>query len=119
VRRLTGQYRSGSTVDALQADPVGQLALALDALKAFDFVGLTEDIPGLLRGLSDRLGFPLPAEVPHVNVTRLSTPGGTGGAAAPPEDPAVEAELDRLTSLDSIVYDAARRRATAQAAPAG
>ncbi len=104
VRRLTGAYASGSDVDPLRADPVRYLGQALDGLASLDFVGLTEDADGAVRGLAACLGFTAPATTPRVNVTRA------GGDAAEMRPPAIQAALDRLTGLDSMVYEAAKRR---------
>jgi hypothetical protein len=101
VRRLTGQYCSFAARDPLRAAPDEWLARAVDALQAFDFVGLTEDTAGAMARLGDLLGFPAPAAVPRVNVTR------SDDIAAGTNDPAVADALDRLTRLDQVVYEAA------------
>jgi len=104
VRRLTGQYCSFGARDPLRAAPDEWLARAMSALQAFDFVGLTEDTEGAMARLGELLGFPAPASVPRVNVTRSDE------IAASTNDPAVAAALDRLTRLDQAVYEAAITR---------
>jgi hypothetical protein len=111
VRRLTGAYASCHAADPLRTDPVHHLGRALDGLASLDFVGLTEDTDAAVQALAARLGFPTPAATPRVNVTR-----GDGNAAET-RLPAVQAALDRLTGLDSMVYEAARRRRSMGVAP--
>ncbi len=106
VRRLTGLYRSGNDADPVGRDPQRSLAEALAALATLDFVGLTEDTDGALRALAETLRFTPPAAVPRVNVTP-KTPGDPHALAG---DPRVEAALQRLTALDSVIYEAASQR---------
>jgi uncharacterized membrane protein YkvA (DUF1232 family) len=104
VRRLTGLYATEEG-DPLLAHPDDVLDQALAALDSLDYVGLTEDADGCLAQLGERLGFTPPRGVPRLNVTRPSPESGAAAA-----DPVVQAALTRLTRLDQVVYEAARRR---------
>jgi hypothetical protein len=104
VRRLTGLYATDDG-DPLRRNPDAVLGQALSALESLDYVGLTEDADGCLTQLGERLGFSPQRRVPRLNVTR-SSPESAAVAA----DRAVQAALTRLTRLDQVVYEAARRR---------
>jgi hypothetical protein len=104
VRRLTGLYATADG-DPLQCRPDEVLRQALAALASLDFVGLTEDADGCLAQLGERLGFAPPRRAPRLNVT-----GPSPGRRTAASDPVVQAALTRLTQLDQVVYDAARRR---------
>jgi uncharacterized membrane protein YkvA (DUF1232 family) len=105
VRRLTGQYVGADGVDPLAHDPAGSLQAAFDALRSFNFVGLTEDTDGSLAILAERLGFAAPA-AKHVNVTVVKP----GTAEITENTPKVRILLVRLTSLDESLYAAAADR---------
>ena len=105
VRRLTGLYATVEDGDRLDSDPDGALDQALAALDSLDYVGMTEDADGCLAHLGQQLGFAAPRRAPKLNVTR--SPPEVMSAIA---DPAVQSALARLTRLDQVVYEAARRR---------
>jgi hypothetical protein len=112
VRRLLGLYR-GPAGDPVRDDPEGCLAAAIRALDGLGFVGLTEQMGRSLDVLGRQLGFSRPVSAPRVNVT-AANPTGAGRAfrSAPREavTPEIEAELDRLTVLDRVLYERARSR---------
>jgi uncharacterized membrane protein YkvA (DUF1232 family) len=103
VRRLTGQYATHHAEDPLHTAPDDWKDAALRAVGRLDFIGFTEDTGGSLAQLAGRLGFTAPPAAPRVNVTRTK-PGEAGL-----QDPEVQAALARLTRLDRVIYDEARR----------
>jgi hypothetical protein len=103
VRRLTGQYASHHFRDPLRTAPEHWRNAAVTALGRFDFIGFTDDIAGALTELGGRLGFAAPHAAPRVNVTRTMPEAGDL------RDATVQAALARLTRLDRVVYDEARR----------
>ena len=112
VRRLTGSYASACG-DPLRSAPDATLALALQALDAFDFVGLAECLGESLALLGGRLGFEPPTHTPRVNVLVNSERNPTLPYRPIPRQAithSIERELDRLTCLDRIIYEHARRR---------
>ena len=106
VRRLTGLYWSGAAVDPLRADPGRALALARQALGGLSFVGVVERMEESVAGLSAAIGATLSSprreNISDANVA--STPGVFRRVEPVDVTPAVAAELDRLTSLDRVIY---------------
>lgn len=83
---------------------------ALANLGACDEVGLMDELPAFYRRVCAAMGM-APGPDPERLNTRDSPPPGL--APAPPAEPLtpeIRAELDRLTRLDRIVYEAARAR---------
>ena len=121
VRRLTGRYASLAARDPLEADAAGSLALALQALDGIAFAEVSERMDDTLAALGALLGFAPPPRAPRVNElgTRIAA-GDPGFRPVRPEalSDEVEAELDRLTKLDRVVYAAAVRRFDAETTPA-
>ncbi len=105
VRRLTGFYSSGSA-DRLAADPAGSLELARRALGRLAFVGVIERMEESLAGLSASLGAPL-LELQADNISEANA-SARPGLFRPVEQatitPEIAIELDRLTSLDRVIY---------------
>ena len=111
VRRLTGSYvaRDG---DRLAEQPEQALRDALAAVDSLDLVGLSDRLDETLSRLGARTGFVPPLHTPRVNVLARSE----GNAFLPyrptvrePVTAEIEAELDRLTRLDQLVYRHARQ----------
>lgn len=87
------------------------VAGALANLAACDAVGVMDDLGGFYRRVCAILGMSPGSGPGRLNTREEVTPGL--GKAPPPEPltPEIQAELDRLTRLDGMVYEAARVRA--------
>jgi hypothetical protein len=112
VRRLTGRYVQGA-IDALRRDPQGSLELALREVDSLNYVGLSERLQDSLARLGWLLGFEPPAHTPRVNILARSERNPLLPYRPTPHEPitpAIEQELARLTALDRIVYEHAKRR---------
>ena len=107
ARRLTGRYATGETVDALRADREGTLAAAEAALARLDFVGITERLDESASRLAALTGAAAPTANLRANVAEENH-ADPSGWFRPVERQAVSAEveaaLDRLTDLDSVIY---------------
>ena len=122
VRRLTGTYALPGEPDRLDTHPEQVVAEALRALDGLDFVGVVERFDQCLAPLGRAIGACLPATLPHHNAAG-GDPGTAPAArktARHPVSPEAQAELDRLTRLDSIIYQRALARLAAGTSdPAG
>ncbi len=108
VRRLTGLYASSTEEDPLRADPAGALALARDGLDRIAFVGIVERMETSLAGLSAVLCTPIGAGLKRENAGEANArlrPDVFRPVARADITPSIEAELDRLTALDRVLYD--------------
>lgn len=86
---------------------------ALANLGACDVVGLMDELPAFYRRVCAAMGM-VPGPDPGRLNTRESPPPGLAPAPPPePLTPEILAELERLTRLDRIVYEAARARVAA------
>ncbi len=106
VRRLTGAYRSGCAVDRLAADPAAMLGSARQAIRRLAFVGIVERMDASLAALSSIIDTPLP-DLGGKNTSEgnaSADPGMFRAVERTPVSTAIEAELDRLTSLDRVIY---------------
>ena len=111
VRRLTGLYASGRAVDPVTHDPQDTLRVALAALERIDFVGIVERMEDSVRGLSAAIGTALSVSRDNaVDANAAARPGVFRAVSTTPVTPEIAGELERLTSLDRIVYRAALRR---------
>jgi hypothetical protein len=111
VRRLTGFYASVSAADPVACDPGGVSQLALQALERVDFVGVVERMEDSVRGLSAAIGTALSVSRDNASEGNAAVrPGVFRAVGSTPVTPEVADELDRLTSLDRVVYRAALRR---------
>ncbi|MGI4958150.1 MAG: YkvA family protein [Janthinobacterium lividum] len=112
VRRLTGLFATRFG-DPLADAPEASLAAAIKALDGLDFVGLSGQLGDSLSILGRLLGFTPPERTPEVNVMSnvernvLLKVRPTSRETITPD---IEAELTRLTRLDAILYQRARRR---------
>ena len=123
VRRLTGSYATPDG-DRLAGQPEKALGDALDAVDSLDLVGLSDRLDETLSRFGALTGFVPPLHTPRVNVLARSE----GNAFLPyrptvrePLTVEIEAELDRLTRLDRVVYRHAQQRSgldAGQPAPA-
>ena len=113
VRRLIGVYETGVLPDPVAADPDGALAQALVALDSIDFVGMTEQLDEALAVLGRMLDFEPPLSAPRLNITGRRASGSqtiTGPFQRDTDAAAIRSELDHLTRLDRVVYEAAQVR---------
>ncbi|WP_313138095.1 hypothetical protein [Paracoccus jeotgali] len=109
ARSLLGRHWVGPRGEMRLSDEEA-LSAALSHLAEFDTVGITEDMPGLFRRVSARLGLAMPEELPWARSSR------SYGALPDMEEvareeitPEIDAELDRLTRLDRVIYEEAKR----------
>ncbi len=112
VRRLTGLYATRSA-DPVRDAPEAALAQALAALDGLDLVGISDRLGESLSVLGRMLGFTPPARTPEVNVQLNAERNAllpVRPTAREPRTPEIEAELDRLTRLDVVLYRHAERR---------
>lgn len=113
VRRLTGHHLTGAACDRLADDPQGALAEAMAALESIGFVGITERMDESAARLAALIGAEPPTASLRGNVAaeNHTDPSGwfrkTEWTVPTPE---IEAELDRLTRLDRLLYATARAR---------
>ncbi len=112
VRRLTGSYASPGG-DRLAEEPDEALRDALRAVDTLDLLGLSDRLDETLQRLGALTGFTPPLHTPRVNVLARSE----GNAFLPyrptarePVTAEIEAELDRLTRFDQVVYGHVRQR---------
>jgi hypothetical protein len=113
TRRLTGQYVTGAAVDPLGIDPAGTLDDARAALARLDFVGITEAMDESVQRLAVLTGAKPPLGAVRGNVTAENHTESTEmfrKAERSVLTPEIEAELDRLTSLDGVLYAEALAR---------
>lgn len=113
VRRLTGLYVTGAAEDPLAAAPEAALEAARAALDSLAHVAVLERLDAGLPALGLAIGAPLPPTLPRRNVTAGAARGFRAVARAP-LSPAVDAELERLTRLDVVLYAEACRALDAQ-----
>ena len=112
VRRLTGLYVTGSA-DPVRDAPEAALAEALAALDGLDLVGISNRLGDSLSVLGRMLGFTPPSRTPEVNVQLNAERNAllpVRPTAREPHTPEIEAELDRLTRLDIVLYRHAEQR---------
>ncbi len=112
VRRLTGLYATGSA-DPVRDAPEAALAAALAALDGLDLVGISDRLGDSLSVLGRMLGFTPPARTPQVNVQLDAERNAllpVRPLAREPRTPEIDAELDRLASLDTVLYRHAEQR---------
>ncbi len=112
VRRLTGLYATASA-DPVRDAPEAALAEALAALDGLDLVGISDRLGDSLSVLGRMLGFTPPARTPQLNVQLNAERNAllpVRPTAREPRTPEIDAELDRLTSLDIVLYRHAEQR---------
>lgn len=86
------------------------LRVSMRNLLTIDTIGFTEDMPGLFAQVTRRLGVAMPEQMPWA----LSSQGWSDNPDLEPVEreeitPEIDAELDRLTRLDRVIYENARR----------
>ncbi|MBR0680289.1 sulfotransferase family protein [Roseomonas eburnea] len=87
------------------------LAGALENLAVCDAVGVMDDLPALYRQICAELAMTPGPEPGRLNTRDDVSPGLREAPPPEPLTPEIRRELDRLTRLDRIVYEAARIRA--------
>ncbi len=108
IRLLTGRWRSGGEPD-LADEPGNSLEQAMAAFSRLDFSGVTERMDESMAVLGHLLDVELPRSIPRLNRTDANQDAGMPlyqpikRARITPE---VEAELNRLTRLDRVIYQA-------------
>lgn len=113
TRRLTERYATGAERDPLAADPQGSLAAALAALDRIGFVGISERMDDSVRRLATLIGAAPPEAAVRGNVS-AENHRESAHFFRPVEPatitPETQAELDRITMLDRVVYAEALAR---------
>ncbi len=113
VRRLTGLYATGAVADRLAEAPEAALAAARQALAGLAFVGITERMDESIARFAALIGVAPPPRAPRAN-SALDNPADPSGwfrsIARTALTSEIEAELDRLTSLDGPLYAEALAR---------
>lgn len=107
TRRLTGRYTTGATIDPLTTNPADSLAAAQNALARLDFVGITETMDGSVHQLARLIGARPPDRPVRGNITaenHIESVDVFRKAEQTPITPEIQAELDRLTTLDRTLY---------------
>ena len=118
ARRLTGTYATGVQPDRLEHDADKVLDEAIRALDSLAFAGAAEHTDRILPALGAAIGATLPATLPRHNTADRNHRGNSPGyrkVAREPVTPAIQAELDRLTRLDAVIYRRALARFEAKA----
>lgn len=110
VRNFLGALWTGPEAQ-FSIDEDKALEIALENLRSFDTIGFVDDLPRVFSEVAAAMSFEPPEQTPHVNRSDRST---TAGAE---EDPEIRRELDRLTRLDSIFYEEARKIVAERLAP--
>lgn len=122
ARRLTGRYATGEPADRLRTDRAGTLAAAEAALARLAFVGITERLDETAHRLAAVIGAaPPPAAGLRANVAAENHADPSGWFRRVERQAITqeaEAELDRLTDLDSVLYARALARFAAPGAVA-
>ncbi|WP_226629352.1 sulfotransferase domain-containing protein [Alloyangia pacifica] len=110
ARSLLGRHWVGPRGEMRLSDEAA-LQAALSHLPEFDTIGFTEDMPGLFRQVTARLGIAMPKEMPWARSSRSYDAQPNMEEVTREEiTPEIDAELDRLTRLDRVIYEEARRR---------
>ena len=110
ARRLTGLYATADA-DPLASDLAGAAGLALRALDQFAFVGVVERMDASLDGLSSAIGARLRVERDNEEAANIAAhPHIFRPVERSPVTPEIEAELERLTQLDRVIYAACLER---------
>jgi hypothetical protein len=112
VRRLTGLYAGADGVDALALRPDDSLRDSLAALLSVDVVGIAERMTESLAWIGRTLDLPC-GELAMINDAagnRRDRPNEFRSVEREPITPSISAELDRLTRLDQVIYEAGLKR---------
>ncbi|MBE9640246.1 sulfotransferase family 2 domain-containing protein [Salipiger mangrovisoli] len=110
ARSLIGRHWVGPRGEMALPDEEA-LPLALERLAEFDTIGFTEDMPGLFSEVTARLGIAMPQPLPWALSARDRASHPDMEEVVPEEiTPEIDAELERLTRLDRVIYEEARRR---------
>ncbi len=109
ARSLLGRHWSGPRGELVLSDEEA-LRVSMRNLLTIDTIGFTEDMPALFGQVCRRLGVAMPEQMPWA----LSSRGWSDNPDLEPMEreeitPEIDAELDRLTRLDRVIYDNARR----------
>lgn len=119
TRRLTDCYATGALRDPLSVDPQARLAEALAALDRVGFIGISERMDESVRRLAGLIGATPPDQPVRGNVTaesHIDSPHFFRSIERSPITPEIEAEIDRLTVLDRVIYQEALARFEANGA---
>lgn len=109
ARCLLGRHWTGPQGELKMADDAA-LEAALNHLSGFDTIGFTEDMPRLFHDVTSRLGIAMPAELPWARASRSYGDLPDMEPVVREEiTPEIDAELDRVTRLDRVIYEEARR----------
>lgn len=85
------------------------LRVAMRNLLTIDTVGFVEDMPGLFRQVTDRLGVDMPEELPWAKSSKdFGSRKGTEKIEREAITPEIDYQLDHLTRLDRVFYENAR-----------
>ena len=107
TRRLTGAYATDGDSDRLARSPEQMTKDALHALDQLAFVGVAEQISRDLASLGGVIGTSLPGPLSRSNTADCNHTGSSPGYVKIARDdvtPQIDAELNRLTRLDTVVY---------------
>ena len=107
TRRLTGTYATDGDHDRLADSPEQVTHDALHALDRLAYVGVAEQIGRDLASLSRVMGTSLLGPLSRSNTADRNHTGSSPGYVKIERDevtPQVDAELDRLTRLDTVIY---------------
>ncbi|MDD2876519.1 MAG: hypothetical protein PHT60_06860 [Acidiphilium sp.] len=107
VRRLTGRYQTGAMHDSLAANPTRALTEARAGLNRLNFVGITEHMDETVKCLATLIGAKPPESLVRGNVAVENHADPSGWFRRVDRvniTPEIEAELDRCTVLDRVIY---------------
>ena len=112
VRRLAGLYGGATAHDPLAQDPEGAVRRAIESLDNIVFVGISEYMPESFRGMEKVLGISLGLSQRLNDAAANPTHHPTLFQAVERQamTPEIQATLAHLTRLDTIVYEACRKR---------
>jgi hypothetical protein len=113
TRRLTGLYQTGALRDPLAAARETALDRAREALARLGFVGISERMDDSIARLASLTGAAPPARTARVNSfeeNHVDPSGWFRSVGRIPVTSEIEAELDRLTRFDQILYAEALAR---------
>ncbi|NDW01337.1 sulfotransferase family 2 domain-containing protein [Salipiger sp. PrR002] len=109
ARSLLGRHWSGPRGEIVVSDE-DALRLAMRNLLTIDTIGFTEDMAGLFQQVTRRLGVEMPAEMPWArsskNQVNLPDMEAVEREQITPE---IDAQLNKLTRLDRVIYENAKR----------
>ena len=108
VRTMLGESWTGPGGRLVLHDDEA-IRVAMRNLLTIDTVGFVEDMPALFEEVSQRMGVPMPEELPWARSSKnFGTESGSEKVEREEITPEIERRLNHLTRLDRVLYNNAR-----------